>query len=363
MLTNGKGDDVSVRTQWTGSLYDSSYYFNPYMEKYRQEGQMKFPFFLTPQKHYVGAAWYKRTIYVPRDWKDQRITLFLERPHIETTVYVNGREVGHQLSLSTPHRYDVTRAIKAGRKNEILIRVYNGIENVCVGQDSHSVTDQTQGNWNGITGRMELQPHWKKLNIKSFQLQTDSAGTHMIVNLENHVDGVRIMPFWDYDVTVTLTPLSGRNAGKMVYKNALPAQGDKIEFRHRDDDLHALGRVQALTLSADRRGRRRCLRDQLRPARHQSSRASALHQQASALPARNGRELLLPRDGLSAHDRRRVAAHLPQVQGVWAQPRALPQLLPARGRLCRCRPRGHLPAARRSVVAQPRREAAPRTED
>ena len=24
-----KGDEVTVRTQWTGSLYDSSYYFNP----------------------------------------------------------------------------------------------------------------------------------------------------------------------------------------------------------------------------------------------------------------------------------------------------------------------------------------------
>ena len=57
MLTNGKGNPVSVKTPWTGSLYDSSYYFNPYMEKYRQEGQMKFPFFLTPERHYVGAAW------------------------------------------------------------------------------------------------------------------------------------------------------------------------------------------------------------------------------------------------------------------------------------------------------------------
>jgi hypothetical protein len=31
MLTNGKGIPVSVNTQWTGSLYDSSFYFNPYM--------------------------------------------------------------------------------------------------------------------------------------------------------------------------------------------------------------------------------------------------------------------------------------------------------------------------------------------
>ena len=51
-----KGDNVTARTQWTGSLYDSSYYFNPYMEKYRIEGQVKLPFFLTPDKHYVGAS-------------------------------------------------------------------------------------------------------------------------------------------------------------------------------------------------------------------------------------------------------------------------------------------------------------------
>ena len=27
---------------------------------------------------------------------------------------------------------------------------------MCVGQDSHSVTDQTQGDWNGVVGRMQL---------------------------------------------------------------------------------------------------------------------------------------------------------------------------------------------------------------
>ena len=157
MLTNGEGNPVSVSTKWTGSLYDSSFYFNPYMEKYRHEGQMKFPFFLTPELHYVGNAWYKRKVVVPKAWKHRQITLFLERPHIETTVFVNGREVGHQLSLSVPHQYDLTAYLKPGAENEIEIRVYNGIENVCVGQDSHSVTDQTQGNWNGITGRIELQ--------------------------------------------------------------------------------------------------------------------------------------------------------------------------------------------------------------
>ncbi|MBR0259246.1 MAG: beta-glucuronidase [Prevotella sp.] len=157
MLTNGKGDIVTTKTQWTGSLYDSSFYFNPYMEKYRHEGEMKFPFFLTPERHYTGKAWYKRTVYIPQSMKGEQVTLFLERPHIETTVYVNGKEVGHQMSLSVPHRYDISRYLRFGTRNTIAICVYNGIENVCVGQDSHSVTDQTQGNWNGIVGRIELQ--------------------------------------------------------------------------------------------------------------------------------------------------------------------------------------------------------------
>ena len=110
LLTNGKGDPVTADTRWTGSTYDSSYYFNPWMEQYRREGNVKFPFFLTPEKHFVGKAWYRKSVYIPRDWKNQRVTLFLERPHIETTVYVNGREVGHQMSLSTPHQYDVTQS-------------------------------------------------------------------------------------------------------------------------------------------------------------------------------------------------------------------------------------------------------------
>ena len=165
MLTNGKGDPVSIHTKWTGSLYDSSFFHNPYMEKYRVEGNMKFPFFLTPERHYVGHAWYKRTVKVPKSWEGRQVTLYLERPHIETTVTVNGHKVGHEMSLSVPHQFDLTPYIIYGGKNQLSIEVYNGIENVCVGQDSHSVTDQTQGNWNGIVGRMELQAGpiiWRK---------------------------------------------------------------------------------------------------------------------------------------------------------------------------------------------------------
>lgn len=167
-LTNHLGSDPALDTKWTGSLYDSSFYFNPYMAKYRQKGHIKFPFFLTPNKHYVGHIVYSRSLTVPNSWKNQRVILYLERPHIETTVEVNGIEVGHQMSLSTPHIYDITKAVKYGTDNKISIDVYNGIENVCVGQDSHSVTDQTQGNWNGIVGEIKLI----RLPLRAYKAET-----------------------------------------------------------------------------------------------------------------------------------------------------------------------------------------------
>lgn len=151
-----KGDEVTAATQWTGSLYDSSYYCNPYMEKYRKEGNIKFPFFLTPDRHYVGVAWYQKEVDIPDGWKGERIVLFLERPHIETTVWINGRKAGTQNSLCVPHEYDITRYVRPG-KYRIAIRVDNRIKDINVGPDSHSITDQTQGNWNGIVGRICLQ--------------------------------------------------------------------------------------------------------------------------------------------------------------------------------------------------------------
>ncbi|WP_288056509.1 sugar-binding domain-containing protein [Xylanibacter rodentium] len=193
MLTNGKGNDVTVRTKWVSSLYDSSYFFNPAMEKYRVEGQMKFPFFLTPSKHYVGTAWYRRTVDVPRGWRGRSVTLHLERPHIETTVYVNGKVAGRDSSLSVPHEFDITPYIDFGGSNEIAIRIYNGIENVCVGQDSHSVTDQTQGCWNGIVGRMEL-----------------------VARPVRHIGNVQVFPnIGDKSIRVQVA-LTGRGKGKPV---------------------------------------------------------------------------------------------------------------------------------------------------
>jgi hypothetical protein len=150
----GKGDDITLKTEWTGSIYDSSFYFNPRFKKYR-EPKPKFPFWLTPKKRYVGAAWYQKEVVIPKNWKQKHVTLFLERTHTESILWVDGVKVGMQNSMVAPHEYELSTLLTPGT-HTLTIRIDNRIKDINVGADSHSLTDHTQGNWNGIIGKMKL---------------------------------------------------------------------------------------------------------------------------------------------------------------------------------------------------------------
>lgn len=185
MLTNKKGDAVTLQTQWTGSIYDSSWYFIPRLAKYRQSGNLKFPFWLTPEKYYVGAAWYQKEIIIPASWKNKHIILFLERCHTETEVWVDGTRVGLQNSMVAPHQYNLSQLLVAG-KHTISIKVDNRIKELNVGEDSHSLTDHTQGNWNGIIGTIALQAT-AQTYISDVQLYPDIKNKQVKVKL--HIEG------------------------------------------------------------------------------------------------------------------------------------------------------------------------------
>lgn len=103
---------------------------------------------------YVGPAWYQRDIAVPYAWRRRRVTLFLERCHWETRVWLDGRFVGSQNSLSTPHVYDLTNMATPGT-HRLTIRVDNRLE-LDLGELCNAVSEETQTNWNGIVGRIEL---------------------------------------------------------------------------------------------------------------------------------------------------------------------------------------------------------------
>lgn len=156
MLSNGKGDAVNLGTPWTGSLFDKSFFTEKKFNRYRQSDNFKVPFWLQPEKYYTGVAWYQRDIDIPAEWQEKAIRLFFERCHWESRVWIDSVEVGMRNTLSAPQEYDLTGLLTPG-KHVITVRVDNMIREIDPGENSHSISDHTQGNWNGVTGEMFIE--------------------------------------------------------------------------------------------------------------------------------------------------------------------------------------------------------------
>ena len=185
MMEAGLGNELTLQTPWTASIYDSSWYFNPDMEPYRQPGQLKFPFWLTPPVYYLGPAWYQRELLIPGDWEGRQLILRLERPHWESQVWVNSEPAGMQNSLSVPHEYNLTNLLRPG-KNRLTLRIDNRVKEIKPGPDSHSISDHTQGNWNGIAGEIKLFAR-SKLMINDVQVYPDplSGRVRLVCSIDN----------------------------------------------------------------------------------------------------------------------------------------------------------------------------------
>jgi Glycosyl hydrolases family 2, sugar binding domain/Glycosyl hydrolases family 2 len=179
MAENGKGDEVTLTTDWTGDIVDRSYFTEKRYEKYRQPGNIKIPFWLKPVRYYKGVAWYQKEFELPSSWRGRNIVLFLERPHWETTLYINGKPAGSENSLAVPHQYPVTALLKPG-KNIITIRIDNRVI-IPIGVNSHSISDHTQTDWNGITGDISLKAT-SEVFIRDVQIYPDiTANTAKVV--------------------------------------------------------------------------------------------------------------------------------------------------------------------------------------
>ena len=143
---------------------------------------------------YVGKAWYKKDVYIPQSWDDRHVSLFLERTHTESTIFVNGVKAGHQTSPSTPHYYNVTPCIKPGRRNTI---------EVCV---------ENRDGWNGIIGKMELRSQPEDLYIKHVKLNTTPF--RGIVQLDIELGGV--INYFSGDVMTVLLKREDQDSAKVM---------------------------------------------------------------------------------------------------------------------------------------------------
>ncbi|MHA7582574.1 glycoside hydrolase family 2 TIM barrel-domain containing protein [Paenibacillus vandeheii] len=123
---------------------------------------------LTDEYSYEGWIWLKREIDIPAALADKKCDLYLERTRI-TKLWVDAEEYGAQDSLNTPHVYSLPEGLSEG-KHTLTIRVDNTDYPT---KGGHLTSVDTQTNWNGITGKLELH-FYHELHMGEVQIYPDA---------------------------------------------------------------------------------------------------------------------------------------------------------------------------------------------
>jgi beta-galactosidase/beta-glucuronidase len=92
-------------------------------------------------RDYLNVVWYRRQVTIPAAWGDQHVLLHFQACDYDTTVWVNGVEVGRHRGGSTPFSFNLSKVAKAGETITILVRA----------RDSHT-TPQPRGKQSRVYG-------------------------------------------------------------------------------------------------------------------------------------------------------------------------------------------------------------------
>jgi beta-galactosidase len=179
--------------------------------------------------YYRGVGWYRRRVPIPKAETGRELYVELDGANLETTLFVNGREVGHHAGGYARFRFDVTSVAKPGGVNVLAVKVSNA-PNRNVPPRSADYTF-----FGGLYRDVRL------VSVEPVHLDMDSFGSSGVLAFQETVTKesakVRVRTSVsnadpaprDADVAVSVRVLAGKDAGKIVCKAsahlAIPARG------------------------------------------------------------------------------------------------------------------------------------------
>jgi beta-galactosidase/beta-glucuronidase len=79
-------------------------------------------------RDFLNAVWYRRTVTIPKEWGEQRVLLHFQAVDYDTTVWVNGVEVGRHRGGFTPFSCDLHGVARPGDTITIVVRARDSHE-------------------------------------------------------------------------------------------------------------------------------------------------------------------------------------------------------------------------------------------
>ncbi|WP_321347747.1 sugar-binding domain-containing protein [uncultured Draconibacterium sp.] len=176
---------------------------------------------------YEGVAWYRKKVTIPENFKDKRLELQLERTK-PSKVWVDDQFVGSSMLLQSTQKYDLTEFLTPG-DHFITILVNNDLKLTPYG-NVHIYTDETQTNWNGIIGKIQIEAT-SKTYISKLRVTPDVQNKKALVdlNIENQRAGELAI-----ELHVEKT-VAGKTTHLKTLKSTVSAQ-EKIQLEYNFGD-------------------------------------------------------------------------------------------------------------------------------
>lgn len=177
------------------------YYYEPSKEALRAPRE---------RYEYVAPLWLQREVEVPEGFAGKHIRLFLERVNIASELWIDGEKAGRQIiGLSVPHIHNLTGKLSAG-KHIFTLRIDNR-DLLNMGTMASGYSIDTQGYWNGITGRVELQCE-DIFHLENIQVYPKKNG----IDIRLVVTGDVHLPFerQNAQIEISVTAPDGKELGK-----------------------------------------------------------------------------------------------------------------------------------------------------
>ncbi|WP_158796445.1 sugar-binding domain-containing protein [Pedobacter sp. L105] len=171
---------------------------------------------------YIGPAWYQREIEIPGSWKGKHVTVFLERNHWVTHVWLDGQDYGTHDNLTAPQIYDLGINIKPG-KHRLTICVDNSLK-FDLGPFVSINYEGTQTNWNGIVGAIKLCAT-DLVTLSDVEIYPDVD--HKLIKVEAHISNIT-GSIRKGDIRFSVTGADGAMIGKPVSVSVLAPKGEFV---------------------------------------------------------------------------------------------------------------------------------------
>ena len=134
---------------------------------------------------YIGPLWLQRDIEIPQELEGKCIRLFLERVNIASELWLDGEKIDRQIiELSAPHIYNLTGRLSVGM-HTMTLRIDN--RNLLnFGDMASGYSIDTQGYWNGVVGRIELQ-YEEMFHMENLQVYPGEHGIRVQITFASDI--------------------------------------------------------------------------------------------------------------------------------------------------------------------------------